>query len=124
MWQFTTDEKKYECAYIDGYLVGERLLEGVMFEIRIVGKKFKAKVIDQYKEYFETLNTKKWLKAVESYCAQNDMFSTAAENGEDCWVIDDKGNAQPHLKNIVKPKPVKMQVSSFADIIKNIQKSK
>ena len=66
--------KKFKCddcgeleyALIDGYGVGDRILEGVMFEIRIVNDKPQVKPYDPSdKSYLEDLNEKKWLNVVK-----------------------------------------------------------
>lgn len=65
-----------EHVNVDGYAVGDRLLEGVMFYVR-PGKKpgtWKAEVHATDKEYFDDLNTKKWLKAIEDDVADSDTL--------------------------------------------------
>lgn len=57
---------------VDGYTVGDRLLEGVMFNALIeqTGGKYKLKslvVSERSKSYFNELNTKKWLKEMREY---------------------------------------------------------
>lgn len=49
---------------IDGYNIGDRLLEGVMFEINFNEKDIIINVEKESKNYFSNLNEKKWLKEV------------------------------------------------------------
>ena len=50
---------------MDGYSFGDTLLEGILFEIRVVDDKLKASTPDDSKEYMDNLNEAKWLKAAE-----------------------------------------------------------
>jgi len=50
---------------IDGYGVGDRLLEGVQFEIRLVDGEVVVKVEEKAKRYFSQLNEGMWLKTVK-----------------------------------------------------------
>jgi hypothetical protein len=49
-------------AYLSGYAVGDTLLEGVRFEIRIVKDKVTATTHQDAKGYMSDLNEKKWLR--------------------------------------------------------------
>lgn len=66
--------KKVNEAYVDGYAVGDRLLEGVVFRITLEGNKFKASTPAEFVTYMEDLNEKKWLKEVEKFCENNDVY--------------------------------------------------
>lgn len=54
---------------VDGYSFGDRLLEGVMFEVEFDnnGDITSVKVEDESADYFEQLNTEYWLGAAERY---------------------------------------------------------
>jgi len=52
-------------ALVDGYGIGDRLLEDVWFEIVIDGKKLKVKVDDDAKDYFDQFDSKLWYDIVE-----------------------------------------------------------
>ena len=58
-----------ECGYLDiahhdGYGFGDRLLEGVLFEVSVVGDKLiTSGVTATHQRYFSDLNTTKWLAA-------------------------------------------------------------
>jgi hypothetical protein len=67
-------------AYVDGYSFGDRLLEGVMFRITLVGNKFKAEVPPEFATYMEDLNEKKWLKAAEECCEEIDVFHASMDS--------------------------------------------
>jgi hypothetical protein len=51
-----------EMAYLDGYAIGDTLLEGVEFEIRIKKGKVTALTALGCHDYMSDLNEKKWLK--------------------------------------------------------------
>ena len=64
---FCIDEnKELKYTLVDGYGVGDRLLEGVMFRISLVNDKPKAIIDPSYDdEYFEGLNREYWYKILE-----------------------------------------------------------
>jgi hypothetical protein len=49
---------------IDGYAVGDRLLEGVVFHFF---PNRSVKVRDEDAEYFDGLNNRKWLKRIQEF---------------------------------------------------------
>ena len=59
---------------IDGYDVGDRLLEGVMFEVRAVRGRPQVMVTADAAAYFATLNTTRWLRAMRTYARTTDLF--------------------------------------------------
>lgn len=89
-WKFQKEDGSLvDHAWVDGYAVGDRLLEGVMFKITIdEDKKFHAEIDKFAKDYFNDLNEKKWLKAIEKYASSTDIFSENVDGGEDLIVYD------------------------------------
>lgn len=89
-----------EVAYLDGYPFGDRLLEGVIFELRVSPDRsgLTASVIPSCAAYFEDLNGPKWLAEAVKYALQNDVFSGSTERGKDFTVVlhDD---SKPHAKH-------------------------
>jgi hypothetical protein len=71
-----------EYVLIDGYDIGDRLLEGVMFEIRQVNGKYTATTRADSKDYMADLNEKKWLKAMREYAAETDTATCPKCHGE------------------------------------------
>jgi len=65
--------KNVESALLDGYHFGDRLLEGVMFEVRLVDEKFTASLVEET-SYTEGLNMVKWLKTAAKYAETHDVF--------------------------------------------------
>ena len=59
-------------AYLDGYAFGDRLLEGVTFEIRIKNGKVTAATTLGCKSYMADLNEKKWLKEAARFATGYD----------------------------------------------------
>lgn len=52
-------------ALVDGYGIGDRLLEDVWFGVEIDGKKLKVQVDPDAKDYFEQFNEKLWYDKVK-----------------------------------------------------------
>ena len=71
-----------EMAYLDGYAVGDTLLEGVRFEIRIVKGKVKATTHQDDADYMADLNEKKWLKEATSTATGYDNLECPKCGGE------------------------------------------
>jgi hypothetical protein len=83
------DYFKTDRVFVNGYAVGDRLLEDVIFEITLdANGTFKATITPDCAAYFADLNEAKWLAAIERYCAKVDLFSaTNPENEVEavCW---------------------------------------
>ena len=67
-----------------GYAVGDRLLEGVMFDITVdfeAREVVDVKVQKKYEKYFDDLNTKKWLREVKEHAQYTveDIFANMSE---------------------------------------------
>ena len=62
-------------AILDGYAVGDRLLEGVKFMVTILNDKVIANVHPEDADYFKRLNQKKWLKEVRKFAAETDVVA-------------------------------------------------
>jgi uncharacterized protein (UPF0212 family) len=101
-----------ECGLLDGYLVGDTLLEGVMFEIRNINGKPDVKVEDESKEYFEELNSKKWLDAVKYSLKDMDSLTCPKCKSD----IENPFYKEPSEK--IKPK--KIAVLNGTQFVKNI----
>lgn len=53
---------------VDGYSFGDRMLEGVMFDVVFQNKEVVSiDVQEGHRRYFEDLNTTKWLKVAKDY---------------------------------------------------------
>jgi hypothetical protein len=68
-----------EFALLDGYGVGDRLLEGVKFEVRFVAVPGGLEVIEattraKDKSYMSDLNEAKWLKKIAEAAAEEDTL--------------------------------------------------
>lgn len=79
---------RIEMSLLDGYGVGDRLLEGVMFECRQNDDNtFDVAISPKHAEYFSKLNEKKWLGEIKEAAKHQDVFTcphcgsdTAPEN--------------------------------------------
>ena len=68
--------KTHEYALIDGYHVGDRLLEGLKFEIRIEDDgTFTTQDPKGYEAYLEGLNMPLWRARVVEYAKKQDLFT-------------------------------------------------
>lgn len=66
---------KYYEAYFDGYDIGERLLEGVMFKVSIIDNELKVSYSKEDESYMSQLNKKMWLESALEYAKENDIFN-------------------------------------------------
>jgi len=94
------DGNKTMTAQVDGYSFGDRLLEGVMFDITIESDgSLSAKVDKSAESYFEDLNKEKWLKEAIKYAERNDCFGE-----EDEWVlVEDTTNTTTNTQSSATP---------------------
>lgn len=90
------DLVEIDVAYLDGYAVGDRLLEGVMFECRIdptTGPDWNitVNVCPQHAEYFTALNHEMWLTKMTDYANDKyvDSFLANVEGTEDAYLEED-----------------------------------
>lgn len=79
--------------------VGDHILEGVLFKIKLHSEKFKAELSEEDKEYLRSYKTyiEGWIEDAEAFASQNDIFIPSNKKG-DAWVEDEKGNPNPHIK--------------------------
>jgi hypothetical protein len=104
--------KKTITTEIDGYHFGDRLLEGVMFDVTFENKEGEWKVTDvkvqkECESYFQDLNQKLWLERAKEY-AESDMEE----------LIGDEAEIKPKKKKKAK----KIKALSFDGVIKNLNK--
>jgi hypothetical protein len=76
-----------EMAYLDGYHVADRLLEGVCFEIRIEHGKIKATTAEEDQDYMSNLNEKKFLKVAAQY-AEGDECLECPKCGDEATIVN------------------------------------
>ena len=100
---------------INGYLVAERLLEDVIFEVSIDPRKkyYQAKVRDDQKEYFSNFNEEKWLKVIEDYAEDLDI-AQCPKCKDDVAMTD---------ADLVEPVPIKqVPMGNISDVLKKTKK--
>jgi len=100
---------------VDGYAFGDRLLEGVMFEV--IDKNGKPKVnrvAPECQDYFSDLNQEKWAMICEDYCEQLDI-AQCPKCGDDVVVW---GN--PIITGIKPPTPRPIQTIRGSDFLANL----
>ena len=62
------------CAYLDGYRVGDRLLEGVTFIIRHTGFDYTVETHPDSKDYMTLLNEPLWLNRAKERANTTDTL--------------------------------------------------
>ena len=83
----TVSGKIVKTAEFDGYSIGDRLLEGLMFQISVQEDgTLKASVKEKDKAYFSDFNQEKFLKLAVDYAYENDIFYDPT-SGEECCII-------------------------------------
>ncbi len=113
-WKHFADDDGnfYKKAVVDGYQYGDKLLEGVMFELTIEDTGLLSiKVEDSAKDYFSQFNEKHWydtiLESVEKECEA--MIKVGKHSYEDVLLIEDDAtcNTTTHAKVVPQPIIVK-----------------
>ena len=83
------DGTQFDTAIFDGYLVGDRILEGVRFIVKIEDGKLHPTIHPDDAGYFSTLNQKYWMDKVTEYAQDYDVFSHP-QNREDVYLVTDE----------------------------------
>ena len=79
--------KIVKTSEFDGYSIGDRLLEGLMFQISVQEDgTLKASVKEKDKAYFSDFNQEKFLKLAVDYAYENDVFYEPT-SGEECCIV-------------------------------------
>ena len=83
----TVSGKIVKTAEFDVYSIGDRLLEGLMFQISVQEDgTLKASVKEKDKAYFSDFNQEKFLKLAVDYAYENDIFYEPT-SGEECCIV-------------------------------------
>lgn len=92
----------------DGYSIGERILEGVTFEVKWgPGGKLFPNVAKKDEGYFQQLNKAKWLKEVGSFAKSTDIATCPKCKADVDWSIPlVRGGKKSSLKS--EPKQFKL----------------
>jgi hypothetical protein len=79
-----------DVAFLDGYSVGDTLLEGVMFACTVHNGKIRVEVDPSCAKYFSGLNEKRWLAEMTEFANSEDCDSFLAnpQGTEDAWLIE------------------------------------
>lgn len=60
---------------VDGYCVGDRLLEGVLFQCRKDDDDdWHVQIDPDSEDYFGLLDAERWLAEIREYCTRNDVW--------------------------------------------------
>jgi hypothetical protein len=109
---------KIDEAFLNGYAVGDRLLEGVMFIVRKNDDgKCRVRLHPDAEPYMQGLNKEMWLERAKIYAEQTDIFEcpkcAADVVPDDMLVPADGGTA----KNVAIAQPV-----TVAQVVKVFKK--
>lgn len=85
--RFDCECGKCNAVIVDGFEVGDRLLEGVKFTVALENGKAKAKVKEEMAEYFSKFNERFFLENVELFVEDTDVVECANCGGEAVIVI-------------------------------------
>lgn len=86
----TESGKTIKTAQFDGYSIGDRLLEGLMFQVDIQDDgTMKVYVKPNDQKWFDQFNTARWLKEAQEFAEGNVIFEDPL-SGEGCWPITDE----------------------------------
>ena len=72
------DGNLYKVAYFNGYNFGDKVLEGVYFEVRCLEDgRIEVSPVDEWSEdpYLSWLSEKTWMKRALEFAEENDMFT-------------------------------------------------
>ena len=114
----TESGQKHKVAQFDGYSIGERLLEGVTFEITIQEDgTLSASVIERDKGYFSQFNQELWLsKAVEH--AKDAYTDMTSPDGDECWLVSE--DSSTNTSTTKTPAPI--TITTMDDILNGSNK--
>lgn len=130
-WVFKDkDGNTYDKVYVDGYHFGDRLMEGVVFEVSISkNNKFKCDVSDDDRAWLtENFNAPEWLKKCREFCEENDIFYSVPPGDDywehECWVVDSEtGDEMPNVPTPTHP-PVKIKAANIGDVLSKMTSNK
>jgi hypothetical protein len=112
----TESGQTHQVAQFDGYSIGERLLEGVTFQITIQEDgTLSASVIDRDKNYFSQFNQELWLSKAVEYAKNTDILSTL--DGNECYLVSEDSTETNNTKT-----PVPITISKIEDILNGLNK--
>lgn len=93
--QFSKDGQKFRVvpyALFDGYSIGDRLLEGVMFKVSVgANNKVVVKATDEAIDYLvgNHLSVKKWEKVAEGYLSDDGYDNLCLDTEDAEWDTDE-----------------------------------
>ena len=83
--------EKVNYGWFDGYSIGERLLEGVMFRAEVIdnGTDIKITVGKSSERYFSDFNEENWLATAKRFALENDIFCLDEYSGDEVVLLYD-----------------------------------
>ena len=101
-----------EVAHFDGYGFGDRILEGVLFEVKVAGPNLVTSDVEPIsRPYFNDLNRERWIKAanesLEDVLDEAGIGLNCPADGNDVIILNDDGSdytppAPPKKGTVVK----------------------
>lgn len=84
--KFMTDNGEVSEAIMDGYLIGDRQLEGVRFVFTIENNNLKVRVHKDDKEYFTQFNQEYWFNEALEYIEHDPDCLETDLGGDYVWI--------------------------------------
>lgn len=103
-------DKKLDFVYVDGYSFGDRLMEGILFKVKVVDNKPECIGVSEDDEpYMTQFNWEHWKKRCEEFCEDLDI-ATCPNCNYDVLVEDDETAAS-------RPPPKPIGLKKAKDIL-------
>jgi hypothetical protein len=97
----TESGKIVKVAIFNGYSIGDKLMEDVMFQVEVLADgTLKTSITEDCEDYFSQFNTQKWLKEADDFANKNDIFEDPISK-EDCWLVEDI-DVKPSIEAMTK----------------------
>lgn len=98
-----TQAREVDALYLDGYNFGDRLLEGVIFHVRVApgGDDLAVSVDGQDEKYLKDLNARKWLREAKKHALTTDVLATERDMSDDAGFIVKEGEEPPFEFEVV-----------------------
>jgi len=102
----TESGKEVKIAVFNGYSIGDRLMEDVMFQVEVsTDGTLKTTITKDCEDYFSQFNTQKWLQEADEFANRNDMFEDPISK-EDCWLVEDT-DVKPAIEAMTQEQIIK-----------------
>lgn len=121
-WSHFQDEKgnKHKQAYIDGYDIRDKLLEGIPILITIENDgSLSAKFKHEDSDYVNNFNIEKLLKEAVEFAETSDIFfglKDTTEENDDIMLVAEDGRTSDEIASVGKPEPKAFGITLGKDL--------